>query len=255
MNPTNREAVAIAVFSRAPVPGQAKTRLIPSLGAEGAARLQREFLRRTLQTAASAQFGPVSLWCTPGCGHPAFQQCRVDFDLILHPQCSGDLGARMFDAFNRLCATGPVLLIGTDCPALTPAHLRMAASTLQEGDAAVFSCPPRMAAMCWSGLGRPNPACLPTCLGAVPKPWPKPAAALCYVWDNRHLVGVSAWNAYTDRVRMIVVESGPQHAGTWRSEQRGVAADFRAAFGEEAPPVIGIALAADTDNTGESVTA
>ena len=82
-----------------------------------------------------------------------------------------------------------------------------------------------------------------------------PAAALCYVWDNRHLVGVSAWSAYTDRVRMIVVESGPQHAGTWRSEQRDVAADFRAAFGEEAPPVIGIALAADTDNTGESVTA
>ena len=82
-----------------------------------------------------------------------------------------------------------------------------------------------------------------------------PAAALCYVWDNRHLVGVSAWSAYTDRVRMIVVESGPQHAGTWRLEQRDLAADFRAAFGEEAPPVVGIALAADTDNTGEKVTA
>ena len=82
-----------------------------------------------------------------------------------------------------------------------------------------------------------------------------PAAALCYVWDNRHPTGLDAWSAYTDRVRMIVLESGPQHAGKWRSEQRDVAADFRAAFGEEAPPIVGIALAADTDNTGENVTA
>ena len=82
-----------------------------------------------------------------------------------------------------------------------------------------------------------------------------PAAALCYVWDNRHPAGFSAWSTYTDRVRMVVVESGGRHVGQWRLEQRDVAADFRAAFGEEPPPVSGIALAADTDNTGESVTA
>ena len=82
-----------------------------------------------------------------------------------------------------------------------------------------------------------------------------PAAALCYVWDNHHPTGLDAWSAYSNRVRMIVVESGPQHAGHWRMEQRDVAADFRAAFGEEAPPIVGIALAADTDNTGENVTA
>ena len=44
----------------------------------------------------------------------------------------------MFAAFDKLCAKGPVLLIGTDCPALTPGHLRMAATALQEGDDAVF---------------------------------------------------------------------------------------------------------------------
>ena len=138
MNPALIETIAIAVFSRAPVPGQAKTRLIPSLGAEAAARLQRAFLRRTLQTAVSAQLGPVSLWCAPGCAHPAFQQCRVDFDLSLHQQCEGDLGKRMVAAFERLCAQYPVLLIGTDCPALMPAHLHSAASALREGDDAVF---------------------------------------------------------------------------------------------------------------------
>jgi hypothetical protein len=80
-----------------------------------------------------------------------------------------------------------------------------------------------------------------------------PAAALCYVWDNRAPVGTSAWSAYTQRVRMVVLESGPAKAGRWAWEARDVAADFRAAFGEAPPPVSGVAVAADTDNTGEAV--
>lgn len=82
-----------------------------------------------------------------------------------------------------------------------------------------------------------------------------PAAALNYVWDNRHPVGTLQANAYSDRVRMLVVESGAAHVNEWRSETRDVAADFRAAFGEEAPAVVSIAIASDTDNTGEAVTA
>lgn len=80
-----------------------------------------------------------------------------------------------------------------------------------------------------------------------------PATAICYVWGNRYPVGTTAWNAYTDRLRMVMVESGPARAGDWVTETRDVAADFRAAFGRSAPPVTGIALAADTDNTGETV--
>ena len=82
-----------------------------------------------------------------------------------------------------------------------------------------------------------------------------PAAALNYVWDNRQPVGAIQANTYTDRVRMIVVESGADKAGLWVTETRDLAADFRAAFGEEAPLVSGIAIATDTDNTGERVTA
>ena len=136
MNPANNES--IAVFSRAPIPGLAKTRLIPSLGAVGAASLQRAFLRRSLQTALSARLGPVSLWCATDCAHADFVHCRHDYAISLHPQCEGHLGMRMLDAFNRLCPKGPALLIGTDCPALTPAHLRMAANASREGDDAVF---------------------------------------------------------------------------------------------------------------------
>jgi hypothetical protein len=84
-----------------------------------------------------------------------------------------------------------------------------------------------------------------------------PAAALCYVWDNRHPAGTSAWSAYTDRVRVIVLESGAGRAGEWVEERRDVAADYRAAFGDNAPlhTISGVAAGNDTDQTGESATA
>jgi hypothetical protein len=82
-----------------------------------------------------------------------------------------------------------------------------------------------------------------------------PAAALCYVWDGKAAVDTSAWSPYTDRVRVIVVESGAANIKRWREERRDLVADFRAAFGEEPPAVTGVAVASDTDNTGESVTA
>jgi hypothetical protein len=82
-----------------------------------------------------------------------------------------------------------------------------------------------------------------------------PTAALNYVWDNRQPVGTIQPNTYTDRARMIVVQSGSAQAGRWVTETRDLAADFKAAFGEEAPEVVAIALATDTDNTGESALA
>lgn len=82
-----------------------------------------------------------------------------------------------------------------------------------------------------------------------------PTAALNYVWDNRKPVGTIQANTYTDRARMIVVRSGGTQAGEWVTQTRDLAADFRAAFGEDAPDVVAIALATDTDNTGESAVA
>lgn len=82
-----------------------------------------------------------------------------------------------------------------------------------------------------------------------------PLAALCYVWDGKAAAGTSVWSAYTDRVRVIVAESGDANLGKWITIRRDVAADFRAAFGEDPPPISGVVLATDTDNTGESATA
>jgi len=82
-----------------------------------------------------------------------------------------------------------------------------------------------------------------------------PAAALCYVWDAGKPVGTVVPSAYTDRVRMIVVDSGDTRAGQWVSHERNVAEDFALAFGEPAPRVSGVAIATDTDNTGDTVEA
>jgi hypothetical protein len=82
-----------------------------------------------------------------------------------------------------------------------------------------------------------------------------PAATLCYVWDGKAAAGTIASSAYTDRVKVIVVESGPARIRQWVDVERNIARDFRAAFGEDAPPVSAIAVATDTDNTGTFATA
>jgi len=82
-----------------------------------------------------------------------------------------------------------------------------------------------------------------------------PAAALCYVWDSKAPAGTIAPNAYTDRVRMVVLRHGSRDVGRWVMEERDLAKDFRAAFGEDPPAVSGIAVASDTDNTGEHAVA
>lgn len=81
-----------------------------------------------------------------------------------------------------------------------------------------------------------------------------PTAAIAYVWGTAQAVGEKGPNPYTDRVQMIVVDSGAGQVGQWREVERDLAADFRAVFGDAAPRIVGIAVSADTDNTGEAVT-
>ncbi|HLX22368.1 MAG TPA: DUF3047 domain-containing protein [Usitatibacter sp.] len=86
-----------------------------------------------------------------------------------------------------------------------------------------------------------------------------PAAAICYVWDNKHPVGASMWSPYFGHVRTVVVESGGARAGQWVAEKRDIEADFLAAFGAKwkgkIPAITGVVVGNDTDQTGETVTA
>jgi len=78
-----------------------------------------------------------------------------------------------------------------------------------------------------------------------------PDAAINYVWDNRYPIGTRKPNAYTDRTRMIVAESGAANAGQWIVARHDVQQDMVTEFGSEQARLIQLSVAADTDNTGE----
>ena len=82
-----------------------------------------------------------------------------------------------------------------------------------------------------------------------------PHAGLNYIWDTKAPEGTLVTNPFVDRVKMIVVESGPARLRQWVGYERDIVADYRRAFGEDPPPISGVALMTDSDNTGESVVA
>ena len=151
----NPEPVAIAILAKAPRPGLAKTRLAPVLGADGAANLQARFIERAVTTAQAAAIGPVTLWGTPDRHQPAFQTIAALLGVALAAQPDGDLGARMLAAIAA--ANGPTIVIGTDCPALSPEHLRTAARALVDGVDVVIV-PVDDGGYALIGMQRPEPA-------------------------------------------------------------------------------------------------
>lgn len=78
-----------------------------------------------------------------------------------------------------------------------------------------------------------------------------PDAALNYVWDNRYPVGTRKPNAYTDRTRMIVSETGAENARKWIVARHDVLQDVITEFGSPKARLVQLSVAADTDNTGE----
>ena len=135
-------STTVVVFARAPVPGAVKTRLVPLLGADGAAALHVRLVKIALRTARQAGFSAIELHGAPDAADPFFRFCAGHYGVALVAQAGGDLGERMHAAFEQtlVSATG-VLLIGSDCPALTARHLRQAERALRDGaDAALAPC-------------------------------------------------------------------------------------------------------------------
>lgn len=130
--------VRIVIFAKAPLPGVAKTRLIPALGPQGAADLARRCLAHTLGQALAARVGPVELCVTPSAADAVWQILSPGEAVPRTDQGEGDLGERMARAAQRVLDAGEsVLLIGTDCPELDASQLIQAATALQHADAAL----------------------------------------------------------------------------------------------------------------------
>ena len=134
---TAPHSARLVVFAKAPQAGQVKTRLTPALGAEGASALAHRMLAHVLQQALQANAGPVELCMSPPPGDAAWNQIDIPAGVLRTAQGEGDLGERMARAVRRVTAEVglPVLLMGSDCPALTTDVLQAAARRLQTHDA------------------------------------------------------------------------------------------------------------------------
>ena len=82
-----------------------------------------------------------------------------------------------------------------------------------------------------------------------------PGAVINYIWDSRLPKNTALPNAYTDRARMLVLESGGGEVGRWVAETRNLYDDYKRLFGGEPTRLVGVAVMTDTDDTGESATA
>ncbi|VAX12528.1 hypothetical protein MNBD_GAMMA24-2748 [hydrothermal vent metagenome] len=129
----------ILIFSKAPLAGRAKTRLIPQLGEQGAAEFSADLTRYMVQQAAASQLCPLQLWCEPDDRHELFQELRSAYGVELKQQQGSDLGIRMRHALAaELSARKMVVLIGSDCPAISADYLEQALQLLAKGISCVL---------------------------------------------------------------------------------------------------------------------
>jgi uncharacterized protein len=122
----------LIIFTRYPEAGKVKTRLIPALGAAGAAKLHQQMAENTLIQARLVPQIAIEVWFVGG--NTALMQDWLGADLIFQAQPEGDLGDRMCRAFESVFSRGytKAAIVGTDCPALTQTILEQSFSDLEQ---------------------------------------------------------------------------------------------------------------------------
>ena len=180
----------IVIFAKAPQPGAVKTRLIPALGSVGAAALARRMLNHALKQALTAGVGPVELCMSPAPGDIAWRSVNLRADVLCTAQNEGDLGQRMASAVHRVTTRcgQPVLLMGSDCPALTSHEISQAARRLEDHDVVLI--PAADGGYVLIGLKSPCPALF------TDMPWSTPA--VCSETLGRAVtLGLTVWQGRT----------------------------------------------------------
>lgn len=129
----------LLVFCKAPIAGQVKTRLQPSLTAEQAVAAHIQLTRLTLNRAFEQPLCDVQLFCAPDIHHAFFQTCAQNYPVTLAEQEGGDLGLRMLNAFKKALKNyRHAIIIGCDCPSLTHNEIQQAFMALQNSYDAVI---------------------------------------------------------------------------------------------------------------------
>ncbi|MBC8207583.1 glycosyltransferase [Methanococcoides sp. SA1] len=132
--PTHRDRIIL--FTRYPEPGHCKTRLIPAVGADGAAALQKWMTEQTVSSikAVTANDSPTLEIHFDG-GDEHLMQHWLGQNLRYRPQSAGDIGQRMTRSFcPQFQDATRVLLLGSDCPQISPAILTEALNSLDNHD-------------------------------------------------------------------------------------------------------------------------
>lgn len=128
----------IIIFAKVPLPGFVKTRLIPALGAQGAADLALRMLDSTLMAACDADIGTVELCVSPAIEDSCWHDISLPSRVLTSSQGVGDLGQKLARAAQRALQNNEaLLLIGTDCVEMSPALLQAAATCLADHDALI----------------------------------------------------------------------------------------------------------------------
>ena len=79
-----------------------------------------------------------------------------------------------------------------------------------------------------------------------------PHSTLNYIWANRFHDKDIYQSTYTDRAKLVILQSGNGKTGQWVQEKVDVLKDYQRAFGEKPPQTASLAIMNDSDNTGES---
>ena len=173
----------LIVFLKRPVPGEVKTRLIPLLGAEAAARLYRRLTEEGIRRTAPPHVEYVRVLFHA----PASAEAEIAAWFpgeILRPQAEGDLGARMAMAFEAVFQEGArrAALVGTDIPWLTCGDVARALAALDEADVALG--PAEDGGYYLIGLRRPQPALFREIAWSTP-------SVLAATVERAHMEGLS----------------------------------------------------------------
>lgn len=130
--------VTLLQFARAPVPGRVKTRMLSELSAEAACELHRELVLWTCGQLLQSHLGQVQLGVAGDSTDDLFLRCRKMGAAAVFEQQGVDLGERMLSALQDALQTSPrAILVGSDCPAISPAYLQQAMRALDTSDVVI----------------------------------------------------------------------------------------------------------------------
>jgi rSAM/selenodomain-associated transferase 2/rSAM/selenodomain-associated transferase 1 len=134
-----QQTPCIAQLAKAPVLGNVKTRMQPQLSVEQSVELHQRLVQHVAGNLAQCSAACLQLWVSDQPDAPLFQSLQQRYPLDIHVQRAGDLGQRMYHICHTVLQQyGAVILVGSDCPFITPRQLDQVLVALEEGNQAVI---------------------------------------------------------------------------------------------------------------------